>query len=231
MESSALDSRQPTWGGLTQTPAPSGGAKGVETCDPAVSHSPIGSSVALGIALGGGADELVVGVGVGFSKAKELVKDPGAAPHAPARINALRSTVSSAGLPETDLVIHASYGLNQPVFPSAVMRNSPAVGTSLHPSPPWFGPGFTKIDHPSAPTGGRAKITFTVAPGGTTLGVAVPTSRPMPLASSSATNNVAGLGLLLTTVTVHRRPPGTSGSFSTWGVGPGEGVGSGELST
>jgi hypothetical protein len=52
MESSALDSRHPVWGGITQTPKPLGGAKGLETFEPASIRCPIGSGAALGVSLG-----------------------------------------------------------------------------------------------------------------------------------------------------------------------------------
>jgi hypothetical protein len=101
MESSALDSRHPTWSGLAQTPPPSVVENGVETFEPAGSQSPIGSGVALGVAVGGtfgvAAEGPVVGVGAGVGKATE---------HAPATITVTTSAVISAvGRPNASAAI------------------------------------------------------------------------------------------------------------------------------
>ena len=77
------------------------------------------------------------------------------------------------------------------------MRISPARGASLHPTnPPPFGSRVHE-DRPTLhPLRWKEKVTSTVAPGGTTLGVADPTSRPKesrppwPRTASPAGNSV-----------------------------------------
>ncbi len=73
-------------------------------------------------------------------------------------------------------------------------------------------PGFTKMPHRSP--AGRPKVTSTVAPGGTGLGSAVPTTRPAdhPGSFISATTSVAGLALSFTTATTRTRPPVSAAS-------------------
>ena len=88
---------------------------------------------------------------------------------------------------------------------------------------------------PSVVLAGKRKVTCTVAPAGTTFGVADPTSRNIPPSSSSATNSVAGSELLLSTVTVQLRAFGGTGPAAGGsGVRPrgrarGAGSGSGRL--
>jgi hypothetical protein len=81
------------------------------------------------------------------------------------------------------------------------------------------GAGFTQIQQFVTVFGGSRKVTVMVVLDGTTLGVTVPHCCPIPVSSSSTTNNVVGSELSLLTVTVHFRPPGT-----TNGVGVGLGV-------
>ena len=126
------------------------------------------------------------------------------------------------------MVLFAAYRPNQPPCPSAMMKISPARGASdvWNNDPPSPGTGFTQIQQLVTRFGGSRKVTFTVAPGGTTLGVTDPHSRTRPLSSSSARNNVAGLELSLTAVTFQgRAPAGTGPAAGGYGVGPGVGVG------
>jgi hypothetical protein len=115
----------------------------------------------------------------------------------------------------------ATYGLNQPPCPFAMMRISPFMGASevWNNDPPSPGTGFTQIQQLFTLFGGSRKATFLVVSGGTTLGVTVPHCCPIPLSVCSVTNNVVGSELLLRTVTVQFRPSGT-----TNGVGVGLGV-------
>ena len=77
------------------------------------------------------------------------------------------------------------------------------------PSP--FARSRIHVIHPSSgPLAGKRKVTFMVAPAGTTFGVADPTSRSTP-SSPSATNSVAGSELRLSTVTVQLRAFGGTG--------------------
>ena len=83
--------------------------------------------------------------------------------------------------------------------------------------------------------GGSRKVTFPVAPAGTTLGVTDPHSFHVPCTLSPARNNVAGSELSLTTVTFQDRAPGRDGTsrggygvgMGCVGVGVGSGVGAG----
>src|SRR2546427_5626784 len=94
--------------------------------------------------------------------------------------------------------------------------------------PPSPGTGFTQIQQLFTLFGGSRKVTFWVTPAGTTLGVTDPHSCPMPFSPSSATNNVACSGLLLTTVTFQvLAPAGTGPASGGNGVGIGVGVGIG----
>ena len=74
--------------------------------------------------------------------------------------------------------------------------------------------------------GGSRKVTFMVTAGGTTFGVTFPHSRAGPVSSSSAANSVAGLELLLSTVTVQVLAPGGTGP-TAGGTGGGLGLGVG----
>ena len=125
-----------------------------------------------------------------------------------------------------------------PTCPGAQLARRPSLDPDLtrqgHLGRPDYRPsdrsrGFTKIAPTLHPFAGTRKVTFTVAPGGTTFGVADPTSRPrIPLPSSSATNSVAGSELLLRTVTFQDRAPGGMGPASGGtGVGLGVGLGGG----
>jgi hypothetical protein len=76
---------------------------------------------------------------------------------------------------------------------------------------------------------GKRKVTFRVAPAGTTFGVADPTSRKLPPSPPSATDSVAGSELLLSTVTVQLRAfggtgPAAGGSGVALGLGLGVGL-------
>src|SRR5438093_5560760 len=120
----------------------------------------------------------------------------------------------------------AGYGPTQPTGPPAWMKISPARGASdvWNNSPP--GGGFTQIQQLFTVFGGSRKVTFSVTPAGTTLGVTDPHSGPMAFSPSSARNSVTGSGLLLTTVTVQGRAPvGMGPAAGGNGVGIGVGVG------
>jgi hypothetical protein len=112
------------------------------------------------------------------------------------------------------------------------MRNPPFRGASdvWKNDPPSPGTGFTQIQQLVTFLGGSRKVTFMVVSGGTTFGVTFPHSRPTPVSSSSAANSVAGLELLLSTVTVQVLAPGGTGPTAGGtggGVGLGVGVGIG----
>src|SRR5262245_7316475 len=103
------------------------------------------------------------------------------------------------------------------------------MSSALTNDPPSPGRGFTKIQPSSGPpSAGKRKVTFTVAPAGTTFGVADPTSRNPP-SSSSATNSAAGSERLLSTVTFQDRAFGGTGP-AAGGNGVGTGVGLGKTS-
>src|SRR4029453_2473619 len=82
--------------------------------------------------------------------------------------------------------------------------------------------------HPSArpPLTGKRKVTCTLTPAGTTLGVADPTSSNGPVPSAAATDRVTGSELWLSTVTFQARAFGGTGPAAGGnGVGSGVGVG------
>jgi hypothetical protein len=109
-----------------------------------------------------------------------------------------------------------------------MIQISPAMGASdvwnNDPRPP--GTASTQIQQLVTLFGGSRKVTFSVTPPGTTLGVTDPHSRAGPLSSSSAKNSVAGLSFLLTTVTFQdRAPAGTGPAVVGNAVGLGVGLG------